>query len=130
MGTAEQLTFEVFYLSTRDRSFRALLATVRDPDEADDLVAEAYTRALANWSDVSLHPSPLAWVARTALNLHRDRWRRSSRLKLVPPSEVPAYSADIDPAILESVARLSPRQRDVIVYRVLLDLSARTRRGN
>ena len=42
--------FEEFYLESKDRCFRALLATVANASEADDLLAEAYTRAFANWS--------------------------------------------------------------------------------
>ena len=123
MGNDQALSFEVFYLSTRDRCFRAVLATVREGGEADDLVAEAYTRALAKWSSVADHPAPSAWVVRTALNLHRDRWRKATRLRLEAVNPAP-FTAEIDPVILDSIAQLSPRQRDVVVFRVLLGLSA------
>ena len=118
--------FEEFYLATKDRCFRAVLATVSDGQEADDLLSEAYTRAFAHWATVVDHPAPSAWVVRTALNLHRDRWRRSSQLRLLPPAtaERPAFVAEIEPAILECLAGLSERQRDVVAYRVLLGLSA------
>jgi RNA polymerase sigma-70 factor (ECF subfamily) len=126
MVTDLPLSFEEFYLSTKDRCFRAVLATVGDGHEADDLLAESYTRAFANWSSVVDHPTPAAWVVRTALNLHRDRWRKSNRLRPVSPvaEARPSFVADIDPAILASVAQLSSRQRDVVIYRVLLGLSA------
>jgi RNA polymerase sigma factor (sigma-70 family) len=125
MPTDQVLAFEEFYLSTRNRCFRAVLATVGDAHEADDLVAESYTRAFANWTSVVEHPAPSAWVVRTALNLHRDRWRRSNRLHLLPPiNGAQPFFAEIDPAILVCLARLSKRQRDVVVYRVLLGLSA------
>ena len=118
--------FEGFYLSTRDRCFRAVLATVGNAQEADDLLAESYTRALAHWSSVVEHPAPSAWVVRTALNLHRDRWRRKRRLRMVPPTnpEQAPFVAEIDPTILQSLDHLSDRQRDVVIYRVLLGLSA------
>ena len=64
--------FETFYRSAKDPCFRALLATVASAHEADDLLAEAFTRALARWKEVRRHPRPEAWVVRTALNLHRD----------------------------------------------------------
>lgn len=119
------LSFEDFYLSTKDRCFRAVLATVGNADEADDLLAESYTRAFANWATVVDHPSPPAWVVRTALNLHRDRWRKSSRLRRVPAmaEASPAFVADIDPTLLASCAGLPTRQREVVAYRVLLGLS-------
>lgn len=118
--------FEEFYLESKDRCFRALLATVANAAEADDLLAEAYTRAFANWSFVAVHPAPSAWVVRTALNLHRDRWRsgRRERLAAAPADTQPAFSAFVDPRIIESISRLPKRQREVVIYRVLLDLSA------
>lgn len=118
--------FEEFYLESKDRCFRALLATVANAAEADDLLAEAYTRAFANWSSVAVHPAPSAWVVRTALNLHRDRWRsgRREQLAALPSERQTAFNAFIDPRILESISRLPTRQREVVVYRVLLDLSA------
>lgn len=126
MVTDAHSEFEEFYLTTRDRCFRALLATVVDAYEADDLLAEAYTRAFARWSSVAAHPSPAAWVVRTALNLHRDRWRKHNRLRseTTSPERQSTFSAAIDREILTSIAHLPARQREVVVYRVLLDLSA------
>ena len=53
--------FEAFYLATRDRCFRAVLASVGDAHEADDVLSEAYSRALAKWTTVAMHPAPAAW---------------------------------------------------------------------
>ena len=117
--------FEAFYATAKDDCFRALLATVASADEADDLLAEAFTRALSAWDDVRLHPRPEAWVVRTALNLHRDRWRRSSRQRrrMARVDEVP-FSAPLDSSLLAAVRALPDRQREVVALRVLLDLSA------
>jgi RNA polymerase sigma factor (sigma-70 family) len=117
--------FERFYLTSRDGCYRALLATVTRADEADDLLAEAYARALAKWRTVRRHPAPQAWVVRTALNLHRDQWRRSSRRRAVPRRvDVSAPEPPIDPALLAAVHALPERQREVVALRVLLGLSA------
>ncbi|MEY4175254.1 MAG: hypothetical protein RI900_2419 [Actinomycetota bacterium] len=121
-ATAE---FDAFYRGSKDACFRALLATVGSAAEADDLLAEAFTRALARWSEVRQHPRPEAWVVRTALNLHRDQWRRSVRRRrsLARADAVP-FSNSVDPSLLEAVRRLPERQREVVALRVLLDLSA------
>lgn len=42
----ENQSFESFYRSTRDDCFRALIVAVGSPYEADELLAEAYTRGL------------------------------------------------------------------------------------
>jgi RNA polymerase sigma factor (sigma-70 family) len=117
--------FETFYLTTRDRCFRAVLASVGDPHEADDLVSEAYSRALAKWAEVCAHPAPAAWVTLTALNVHRDRWRRHKRRR---PDEAASFVLDndapLDPVLVAAIRTLPNRQREVLVFRVLLELSA------
>ena len=117
--------FEQFYELSKDRCFRAVLATVGDASEADDVLAEAFTRAWSRWNDLDDHPAPAAWVVRTAVNLHRDRWRRSRRwlgVRRRTPSD-DAYVETIDPALARAIRELPERQREAIVYRVLLGLS-------
>ena len=118
--------FTAFYRAAKDPCFRAVCATVADRDEADDLLAEAFGRAWARWRAVRSHPAPEAWVVRTALNLHRDRWRRSHAVVRARPFGALAVVPDdpvVDPAVLAAVRGLPERQRDVVVLRVLLDLS-------
>jgi RNA polymerase sigma factor (sigma-70 family) len=118
--------FESFYRATRDRCFRALVATVRDAEEADDLLAEAYTRALSRWDSVSMAPVPVAWVMRTALNLHRDRWRRLVRARrLRRPDPSPGSTVEADPKVLEALWALPERQRQVVALRVLAELDTK-----
>lgn len=116
--------FESFYRVTRDGCFRALVATVRDAEEADDLLAEAYTRALSHWDSVSRAPAPVAWVMRTALNLHRDRWRRLVRARRHRGAEqqAPTSIVEADPKVLEALWALPERQRQVVALRVLAEL--------
>jgi DNA-directed RNA polymerase specialized sigma24 family protein len=54
----KQLEFEEFYRSSRDVCLRAVLASVGDRQLAEDLVAEAFTRAWMSWQKVSRHPAP------------------------------------------------------------------------
>ena len=118
--------FEVFYEEAKTPCFRALCVTVPSFDEAEELLSEAFLRAFANWSKVKKHPAPSAWVVRTALNLHRDNWRKRniSKRHLVAVSE--SYedrSAMIDPALLRVMRELPEQQLLVVSYRILLDLS-------
>jgi RNA polymerase sigma-70 factor (ECF subfamily) len=117
--------FVAFYEASRDPCLRAVCAVVGDRGLAEDLVAESFARAWASWPKVSQHPAPRAWVLRTALNLRVSWWRRRHReLPLVGADRVspPASTAGIDPSLMAAISRLSARQREVIVLRVLLDL--------
>ena len=118
--------FEDFYLTNRTPCFRALCVTVPSFAEAEELVAEGFTRAYANWSTVRKHPAPSAWVVRTALNLHRDNWRKknTSKRHLVAVSDsYEDQSEMLDPTLLRQMRQLPEQQLLVVIYRVLLDLS-------
>jgi RNA polymerase sigma-70 factor (ECF subfamily) len=124
-------SFEAFFLRTRDRVLRSALATSGGEYDIEDAVAEAYARALARWSEVSVHPAPEAWVMRTAVNLLRDRHRRGERAvrvfpRLVTGDALPVQGETVDPAVMAAIRKLPTRQREVLAMRVLMDLSAET----
>jgi DNA-directed RNA polymerase specialized sigma24 family protein len=63
-----QREFTELHRSGRDTCLRAVLAVAGEHQLAEDLVAEACTRAWASWPTVRRHPAPRAWIVRTALN--------------------------------------------------------------
>ena len=121
----EQADFAAFYEGSRDDCLRTVLATVRDVDKAQDLVAEAFARAWASWRRVSRHPAPRAWVVRTALNLSVSSWRRHRRELPLMGHDAPACglaSGLVDTELTAVLQRLPARQRQVIALRIFLDL--------
>jgi RNA polymerase sigma factor (sigma-70 family) len=126
--------FAEFYRRSADDCLRAVLVSVGDRDKAKDLVDEAFVRAFASWRTLSRHPTPAAWVVRTALNVNVSWWRRRRREVSVPD---PGMAADlaaraaadspVDPWIMAALMRLPARQRQVVALRLFLDLdTART----
>lgn len=126
----QRLDFAEFYRSFRDECLRAVMVLVGDQDSAQEIVAEAFARAYASWRTVSGHPSPAAWVVRTALNVNVSRWRRHRREVPVPDlgvlADQPAAAAgphdQVDQRIMAAIQRLPARQRQVIALRLILDL--------
>jgi RNA polymerase sigma-70 factor (sigma-E family) len=122
----KQLEFQDFYQASRDACLRAVLASVGDRPLAEDLVAEAFTRAWTSWHRVSRHPAPSAWIVRTALNTRVSWWRRRRREVALDGDHEVADTTPVepglDPALLTALRRLPQRQREVIVFRVFLDL--------
>jgi RNA polymerase sigma-70 factor (sigma-E family) len=122
----KQLEFTEFYRSDQAVCLRAVLASVGDRQLAEDLVAEAFTRAWMSWHKVTRHPEPRAWIVRTALNTRISWWRRKRRevaLDGADQVEDPtAGDTDLDPALLTALRQLPRRQREVIAFRVFLDL--------
>ena len=126
-----QLEFTEFYRSGQATCLRAVLASVGDRQLAEDLVAEAFTRAWMSWAKVSRHPAPYGWIVRTALNTRLSWWRRRRRevvLDVGGAREVLDVATDdevFDPVLLAALRRLPRRQQEVIVLRVFLDLDTR-----
>jgi len=124
----DAVVFAEFYRDAKDDCLRVVLASVRDRQTAEDLVAEAFTRAWASWRKVSRHPAPEAWVVRTALNAHVSRWQRRRReVALTDADRAAADPADGGPGdppdgqLMAAVLRLPLRQRQVIALRLFLD---------
>src|SRR5579863_2492414 len=104
----DQDEFADFYRASRDSCLKAVSAVTGDPGLAEELLAEAFTRAWTSWGRVRRHAAPRAWVVRTALNLGVSWWRRRSR-------EVPLADHDaatlagpgdvVDPALIAALRR-------------------------
>jgi RNA polymerase sigma-70 factor (sigma-E family) len=116
--------FAEFYAAAKDDCLRIVFVSVGDRQLAEDLVAEAFTRAWTSWRKVREHPAPRAWVVRTALNAHVSWWRRRRReVPLAEPESAAAWQpAGVDDALVAAVRALPARQREVIVLRVFFDL--------
>jgi RNA polymerase sigma-70 factor, ECF subfamily len=104
-----------------------LYAYFGDRQEAQDVVQEAFCRALARWRTVSQYDDPVAWVRRVAWNLAVSRWRRA-RTALSFLRRQPAGHPQIDGpgpervALVAALATLPAAQRRAIVLRYLADL--------
>jgi RNA polymerase sigma-70 factor (sigma-E family) len=126
----KQLEFREFYRASQDVCLRAVLASVGDRQLAEDLVAEAFTRAWMSWPSVSRHPAPRAWIVRTALNTRVSWWRRRRREVALggvhDAADTTAGDPGMDPALLAVLRQLPQRQREVIALRVFLDLDTAT----
>ena len=132
VADVKQLEFSEFYETSRDVCLRAVLAGVGDRQLAEDLVAEAFTRAWTSWHVVRKHPAPRAWVVRTALNTRVSWWRRRRREVAWDGADDTSNAVDgtvhepgLDPVLLAALRALPQRQREVIAFRVFLDLDTR-----
>ena len=103
------------------------LATVTgDVADAEEVVQEAFARALGSWRRVSRYDNPEAWVYRVAVNLARSRlrrarvataWlRRQGELPVVPALGVEHLE------VLHALRDLPDRQREAVVLHYLVDL--------
>jgi RNA polymerase sigma-70 factor (ECF subfamily) len=128
MAVVDDTGFERWYRSEHPRLVSAFTVATGDVDVAQDLVAEAFARALARWDAVAAMESPTGWVHVVATNLLRRRMRRAEleRRLLARRSAGPATdspSPALAPEAWAALAALPPRQRAVVALRIVLDLS-------
>ena len=125
----DQREFTEFYAAAWDDCLRIVALSVGNRQLAEDLVAEAFTKAWTSWRKIRGLDQPRAWIIRAALNAHVSWWRRhrrevalSSHDNAAPPSQDTA----LDSALVAALRSLPVRQRQVVVLRLLLDLDAAT----
>ena len=75
----EQEAFDGFYHREHVRLFRYLVLLTASPEEAEDLGHEAFVRVLERWDRVGRMEDPRGYLYRTAMNLHKNVLRRTSR---------------------------------------------------
>lgn len=122
------VTFEEFFEAERARLFRALLIITYDAGEAEDLMQEAFVRVLEHWERVERLEDPVAYLFRTAMNLHRSRIRRAitaaKRSLEASPSADPFDQVESHDEAVRTLSILSPRQRAAIIVTELLGFSS------
>lgn len=117
--------FDELYYGSYARVLRTVLLVLPAREDAQDVVHEAYARALARWPRVRRLDDPEAWIRRVAVNAaldvhRRERSRRSALRRLGRPVEVPEANGDrVD--VSRGLRSLKPAQREVIVRYYLLD---------
>ncbi len=125
----------------RPRLYRSAWAILRDADEADDVAQEALVRAVTRRFLFLGTGSVGGWMTRIAVNLAKNRRRDHKRRGEITDGALPeelvargALAADAVAAdvafidaldrtrLLDAVASLSERQRDVVRLRAIADL--------
>jgi RNA polymerase sigma-70 factor (ECF subfamily) len=124
MGSFEQ--FDEFYQAAFARLVGQLFLVTGDLQAAEDVVQEAFVRALARWTRLRTFDVPELWVRRVALNLAISERRRVRRRLAVAawlplPRAVPPMSENAL-ALAEALKRLPVTHRQVVLLHYALGL--------
>ena len=103
--------WETLVTENENRLYRAALAILGDPQEAEDAVQDAFLAFLEKAPDDLEHPG--AWLMRVAVNSCRSRLRRAWRRELPLPDTLPAPGPE-ERQELEELFALPPEDRAVI----------------
>jgi RNA polymerase sigma-70 factor, ECF subfamily len=122
----EDLVRQVYEASYR-RLVGQLYGVCGDLREAEDVVQEAFARAVQHERKFRRADNPEAWLRTVAVNLSRSRWRRrvlGDRL-LRKAHRTDAVQPELSPdhvALVAAMRRLPEAQRQVIALHHLADL--------
>lgn len=124
-------TLEDLYRQQRTRMVRLAVLLVDDPATAEDVVQEAFTGLHRRWSRLQDTRAAVGYLRTAVVNGSRSvlRRRRTAR-QYQPPHPTDARSAESlamlsaeHRTVVEALARLPRRQREVLVLRYYGDLS-------
>jgi RNA polymerase sigma-70 factor (ECF subfamily) len=119
--------FAEFYAARFDGLTVQLFAYTGDLALAQDLVQEAFTRAVSRWERLREYDDPGAWVRRVAFNLASSRWRRARTALAFASRQRAEHVAGPTPdrvALIRALSTLPERHRRAVVLYHLAGLSA------
>jgi RNA polymerase sigma-70 factor (ECF subfamily) len=91
---------------------------------AQDLVQEAFCRALPRWTTISTYDDPVAWIRRVAFNLANSRWQRAKVAARYLRGQGERHTEGPNPDRVAAVAALGKvpaQQRRAVVLHYLAD---------
>ena len=125
---ATTASFERFFGAEYRRLCEALLLLAGNPLEAEDVAQEAMTRVLERWDRVASMESPVGYLYRTAMNVHRNRLRslaaRTRRSFLETPGPDPGATVGEQQDVRRALANLSAKERQALILTDWLELDA------
>ncbi|HSL91993.1 MAG TPA: sigma-70 family RNA polymerase sigma factor [Candidatus Limnocylindrales bacterium] len=83
----EEDAFRVLMERYKSRAYHVALGIAGDPDDALDVVQEAFVKAYFNLKEFRFGANFYTWFYRLLVNQAIDRWRKSSRSQAVPLDE-------------------------------------------
>jgi RNA polymerase sigma-70 factor (sigma-E family) len=128
---AAPLTLEDLYRTHRMRLVRLAILLVDEPATAEDVVQEAFTGLHRNWANLRDAAAAVGYLRTAVVNGSRSVLRRRKTAReYVPPHAVNARSAESlamlsteHQSVVNALAKLPPRQREVLVLRYYGGLS-------
>jgi RNA polymerase sigma-70 factor (ECF subfamily) len=116
------------FRNTHSRLLVSMYALTGNMTEAQDVVAEAFVRAVSKRENILAADSPEAWLRTVARNIAVSRWKRAKHLALLlrraaePDPVVDGVSPD-RVAVMAAIRRLPRPQAETVALHYIADLS-------
>ncbi|MFC5835819.1 SigE family RNA polymerase sigma factor [Nonomuraea insulae] len=130
MDPGSEENFRQFVIDRSGALFGTAYLLTGDRHAAEDLVQSALAKTAARWRDLRDPAAIEGYVRRAMYHEQVSWWRRRSRVVEVSTAEQPdrpgdghADAADLRMVMRAALARLTPRQRAILVLRYFEDKS-------
>ncbi|MEV0201853.1 SigE family RNA polymerase sigma factor [Nonomuraea sp. NPDC050691] len=130
MDPGFETEFREFVVARSAALFRTAYLLTGDRHAAEDLVQSALAKTAARWTELRDTGAVEGYVRRAMYHEQVSWWRRRSRVTEVAAEWLPeqaggehADAADLRLVMRAALARLTPRQRTMLVLRYFEDLS-------
>jgi RNA polymerase sigma-70 factor (ECF subfamily) len=126
LASTAQADFDGFYAANVGPITAQIRAYVGDLSEAEDLVADAFCRALARWKTISAYDNPATWVRRVAWNLATSKLRRGAVLRRLLLRQRPAHVEGPGPDrvdLEQALSELKERHRKAVILHYLAGMT-------
>ena len=121
------LRFEEFFGAEHARLFGALCFVTGDRHEAEEIMQDAFLRLWERWDEGRID-DPSAYLFRTAMNVFRNRYRRSAlgvrRTLSIAPSDDAFENVDDRDLLVRALRELTPDQRAAVLLTGYVGLSS------
>lgn len=119
--------FAEFFSTRFDWARRTAYALCGDWGEAEELAQSGFVRLYSHWPRV-VHSNPDAYLRTVLTRLFLDTRRRGRKreqlvAELPEQAVVDTYPVDEQPSLVAALQRVPPKQRAVLVLRIVQDLS-------
>jgi RNA polymerase sigma factor (sigma-70 family) len=127
LSPSDEEAFIRLWRETHQMVYRVARVLTGGREQAEDVVSGTFEIVYVKWEKVVTSPAPVGWVLKTARNLCIDEWRKWASHWVDLPVEDFIASAHMDvpadPQLAAALRHLTPRQREVLAWRYLADLS-------
>ncbi|MEV4311392.1 SigE family RNA polymerase sigma factor [Actinocrispum sp. NPDC049592] len=119
--------FAEFFAARFDRTRRMAYALCANWSEAEELAQNGFVRLYSHWPRV-VHQNPEAYLRTTVIRLFLDGRRRQRKREhlVAEPPDTPLHhdqAYDDRQPLIAAMQQLPPRQRAVLVLRIVQDMS-------
>lgn len=113
----QQLSFDLFYAEHAAPGYRFALRLCGNPEDAEDLTAQALAKAFARWNQYRGDANARTWLFKIVLNEWRMHCRKAKIhvTRLDEVDQIPAIEAYDNADLAAAMASLTAAQREAIL---------------